>query len=156
MIKNRLQRFRKTIAELALDFKVLQLACSLILLTALYGCSPSSSEDFQREGEALTRTLIKHLEAIETQEDLLRAEPVLKKDFEAYVDLISEAREQQLRHADEIVVDASSDFSVSGELKEEMRRIYSMEGGREIIERSQQEALVRLDAYERAQAKQRK
>ncbi|MBS0650868.1 MAG: hypothetical protein JSR93_06890 [Verrucomicrobia bacterium] len=156
MIKNQLQNLRKTIAELALDFGVLQWACSLILLIGLYGCSPSSSEDFQREGEALTRTLIKHLEAIETQEDLLRAEPTLKKDFEAYVDLITQAREQQLRRADEIVVDASSDFSVSGELKEVMRRIYAMEGGREIIERAQQEALVRLDAYERAQTKQRK
>lgn len=156
MIKNQLQNLRKTIAELALDFGVLQRVCSLILLIGLYGCSPSSSEDFQREGEALTRTLIKHLEAIETQEDLLRAEPALKKDFEAYVDLISQAREQQLRRADEIVVDASSDFSVSGELKEAMRRIYAMEGGREIIERAQQEALVRLDAYERAQTKQRK
>lgn len=129
---------------------------TLLLLAALYGCSPSSSEDFQREGEALSRTLIKHLEAIESQEELLRAEPVLKKDFEAYVDLIQQAREYQLKHADEIVLEASSDFSVSGELKEEMRRIFAIEGGREIIERAQQEALVRLDAFERTQAKQRK
>ncbi|MBS0653238.1 MAG: hypothetical protein JSR39_06870 [Verrucomicrobia bacterium] len=129
---------------------------TLFLLTALYGCSPSSSEDFQREGEALSRTLIKHLEAIESQEELLRAEPVLKKDFEAYVDLIQQARAYQLKQADEIVLDASSDFSVSDELKEELRRIFAIEGGREIIERAQQEALVRLDAFERAQAKQRK
>jgi hypothetical protein len=128
----------------------------LILLTALYGCSPSSLEDFQREGEALSRVLIKHLEPIESQEELLRAEPLLKKDFEAYVDLINQARSYQLKHTDEIATDGGTDFSVSDELKEELRRIFAIEGGREIIERAQQEALVRLDANEQLQAKQKK
>ena len=117
------------------------------LTLILYGCSPSSLEDFQREGEALSRTVIEHLESIESHEELLRAEPTLKKDFEAYVDLIKQAREYQAMHSDEVVSDASIDFSVSDELKQQLRRIYAIEGGREIIERAQQEALVRLDAY---------
>ncbi len=127
-----------------------------ILLTVLYGCSPSSLDDFQREGEALSRILIKHLESIESQEELLRAEPILKKDFEAYVDLINQARAYQLKHTDEIATDGGSDFSVSDELKKQLRRIFAIEGGREIIERAQQEALERLDANEQVTGKQRK
>ena len=67
-----------------------------ILFIGSCGCSPSSLEDYQREGEALSRRVIKHLETIETREELLRAEPLLKKDFEAYVALIIQAREQRL------------------------------------------------------------
>ncbi len=100
--------------------------------------------------------LIKHLEQIESQEELLRAEPVLKKIFDAYVGLINQAREYQLKHTDEVATDGGSDFSISDALKEELRRIFAIEGGREIIERAQQEALVRLDGYEKIQAKQRK
>lgn len=129
---------------------------SLVLLGALGGCSPSSSEDFQREGNALSRRLMKHLNSIETYEELLRAEPLLKKSFEAYVDLIIQAREYQKKHPDLVTTEGNGDFSVSEQLKEALRQIYALEGGREIVERAQQEALVRLDAYERLQGKQRK
>jgi hypothetical protein len=45
--------------------------------------------------------------------------------------------------------------NTEGVLQSELRRIYTIENGREVIERAQQEALVRLDAYERALAKKK-
>jgi hypothetical protein len=128
----------------------------MIFLPILIGCSPSSSDDFLREGEALSRRVIKRLNAIETQEELMRAESQLKKDFEAYVDLIIQAREYQKKHPNLVATERSGDFSVSEQLKEALRRIYAFEGGREILERSQQEALVRLDAYDNSRGRYRK
>lgn len=121
------------------------------ILIPLYACSPSSLEDYQREGEALTRSLIQELQQIETPEQLIKSEQSLKKHFEAYVALMIQAKDYQKKHSEEIAPEMSSDCAVSGQLKEELRRIYAMEGGRELVERAQQEALVRLDAYERGQ-----
>lgn len=119
------------------------------LASFLTGCSPGSLEDFQREGESRCRTLVLKLQQIETHEQLLRAESDLKKEFEKLVDLMIEAREFQLQNFDEDLPEAIEN-PTSTALKEELRRIYTIEGGREMIERTQQEALVRLDAYERA------
>lgn len=122
----------------------------------LCSCSPNSSEEFQQEGEARCRLLVKELQKIENREQLLVAEPKLKKHFEALIDLIIEAREFQQKQ----VEDASNEIALRENeaeviLEHELRRIYSIEGGREVVERSQQEALVRLDAYERSLAKKR-
>ncbi len=120
------------------------------------GCSPSSSEDFHREGKARCKELIQVLGKIENREQLLAAEPQLKTHFESLITLMIDAREFEQRHLDEeaeeeVVVDSGLD----AKLEEELRRVYAIEGGREVIERSQHEALIRLDAYERTLAKKK-
>lgn len=42
-------------------------------------------------------------------------------------------------------------YSVS--IKEELKRLYQIEGGREIIERAQKQAFLRLNAWERQMTK---
>ncbi|MBY0528682.1 MAG: hypothetical protein K2P51_00650 [Rhabdochlamydiaceae bacterium] len=121
----------------------------LCLLLLLFGCAPNSLDDFRHEGESRTRALIYDLQQINSREVLMRAEPNLKKHFEKLVDLMIEARQFQLKNPDlELLETEERTFSLA--LKEELRRIYRIEGGREVMERAQQEALVRLDAYERA------
>ncbi len=125
----------------------------LVALFLLCGCSPNSPEEFQQEGEACCRLLITDLQKIENREQLLLAAPVLKKHFEGLIDLMIEAREfQQKKGARDAL---ESENSTDLILENELRRIYTIEGGREVIERAQQEALVRLDAYERGLAKKR-
>lgn len=125
-------------------------------LLLLCGCSPNSSEDFHREGRERCRALIHDLGKIENREQLLRAEPQLKKHFESLVSLMIDAREFQQKHGDEIESDSIiQENEVDGRLEEELRRIYAIEGGREVIEKVQHEGLVRLDAYERALVKKR-
>ncbi len=126
--------------------KLLSLMC---LMSLLYACSPSSVEDFQHEGEARSKRLIKELKKIESRDQLLRAEPELKHHFGWLVELMIAAREFQEMHPDEAILDPNPDAEVSTLLEEELRRIYALEGGREIVERAQQEALERLDAFER-------
>lgn len=124
------------------------------LLLTLCSCSPNSSEEFHREGEARCRTLVRDLEKIESRQQLVLAAPQLKKHFEALIDLMIEAREFQQKHMDEAALE-SDERTEDVRLEEELRRIYAIEGGREVIEKAQQEALARLDAYERALAKRR-
>jgi hypothetical protein len=123
-------------------------------LLLLCSCSPSSSLDFQHEGEARCRQLTQELQKIENREQLVQAESRLKQHFENLVDLMISAKEFQRDHLDDVSQDSVYEESViETALQEQLRRIYDIEGGREIIERSQQEALVRLDAYERSIAK---
>jgi hypothetical protein len=130
------------------------LAGTFFLLNVLCGCSPSSLEDFHCEGESRCRALVHDLQKIHNREELTKAIPTLKKHFEELVTLMIHAREFQENHPDENVPIAY-DNTVSSLLEEELRRIYAMEGGREMIEHAQQEALVRLDGFERACAKKR-
>ena len=120
------------------------------------GCSPNSSEEFHREGESRCRALVLDLEKIENREQLLRAELQLKRHFESLISLMIEAREFQQKHLDDVEGEgAFEEGSADVRLEEELRRIYAIEGGREVVERTQHEALVRLDAYERTLAKKR-
>jgi len=125
----------------------------LISLALLFAsCSPNSSEEFQKEGAVRCRLLASELAKIENRQQLLRAEAQLKRDFESLIDLMIEAREVQQRECEIVSAVESGEGAL---LEEELRRIYAIEGGREIIERAQHEALVRLDAYERTLSKKR-
>ena len=121
----------------------------------LSSCSPSSLEDFHYEGKVRCRALIEELQTIHNREDLTRALPRLKKHFNELVDLMIDAREFQEKHSDEEAMPDFAENSISSLLEQELRRIYAIDGGREIIESAQHEALVRLDAFERACIKKR-
>lgn len=121
----------------------------LILLVA---CSPASVQDFQREGESICRDLTRELKKIQTREELVKAAPKLKAKFDKLVDLMIEARAFQ-RESEEVFDPISNHSEVSRLLLCELRRIYQLEAGRETIEKTQKEALLRLDAFERKRIK---
>ncbi len=126
------------------------------VMTLLYSCSPHSSEEFQKEGEVLCRSLVEALQTIDSSDQLLTSEATLKKKFESLVSLMIEASRFQQKHPDDWSGDSSLESNfISVSLKEQLHRIYLMEGGREVIERAQHESLVKLDAYERSRLKQR-
>jgi Tfp pilus assembly protein PilP len=131
--------------------KKINLLCLLLLFSS---CSPNSAQEFQKEGEAHCRYLVLELQKIEDREQLIASESKLKKRFEELIDLIIEAREYQQKQIDSDEA-AFEENSFEEPLEKELRRIYTIEGGREVIERAQHEALVRLDAYERTLAKKR-
>lgn len=128
----------------------------LMLWVFLSGCSPHSVEDFHHEGQAYSRALIRDLQKVHSREELAQSASQLKKHFEKLVDLMIRARTFQEEHPEEsLSVPFQSETTISDELEEALRRIYLIEGGREIVERTQQEALVRLDAFERSCAKKK-
>ncbi|MES2122960.1 MAG: hypothetical protein V4492_09350 [Chlamydiota bacterium] len=121
--------------------------CAIFLLFS--GCAPSTLSDFRHEGESRCREILIVLEQIEDREQLLRSEPALKKHFETLITLMIEARKYQESHPEDALTESEYSLVVESELQEELRRIYQIEGGREVVERTQHEALVRLDAFER-------
>jgi hypothetical protein len=122
----------------------------IVLLLLLGACSPNSLEDFRYEGEAKSRALASDLKKIHTREELLKAVPVLKKRFNSLVDLMIEALEFQQAHPEEAEMDADiRGHAASDALRVELERIYALEGGRQVIENAEREALLRLDAFER-------
>jgi hypothetical protein len=126
----------------------------LLVCLFLFGCQPTSLEDFQWEGSSLVRVLLKDLRKIETREDLIVMEPVLKKDFEKIVELIIQARTFQQKNPESEISFQNINPTLNLSVKEELKRIYEMEGGRECMERSQREAMLKLDAKEKLFQKQ--
>jgi len=116
-----------------------------LLLTA---CSPHSMEDFHHEGDALCRKIAHELKQIETGEELMRAIPKLKTQFNQLVELMIEARRFQYK-SEEVFDPISIKTEGSRTLLAELKRVYQIETGRELIEKAQKEALLKLDAFER-------
>ncbi len=121
----------------------------LLFLSVFFSCQPSSLDEFQFEGAARVRLLLTELKNIETREDLIKAEPLLKKHFEKIIGIIIQARLFQQKNASLEVPVLQVGQVLSCSLLEEMKRIYALEGGRECIERSQKEAMLKLDAKEK-------
>lgn len=119
-----------------------------VFLLFLASCSSNSLEQYQYEGEALCKALVKEMREIETRDQLAQALPRLKKQFEAVVVLMIEAKEYQRNHPGEEGVDpADFDHPHADALKEELTRLCRLEGGREMIEKAQAESLIRLDRF---------
>ncbi|MBI2742487.1 MAG: hypothetical protein HYX48_01040 [Chlamydiales bacterium] len=115
----------------------------LVLIVA--GCSPNSLEDYQFQGEALCRVIVLDLQKVHTREELNKALPRLTEQFNTLAKLIIEAKEYQAAHPGEAGIDpAYYEHEYAEGLKDELARICQLEGGRELIEKAQREALILL------------
>lgn len=115
----------------------------LAVLLVIAGCSPQSPDDFHHAGESICRALVEELQEVENRQDLLKIAPQIKQHFEDLVDLMIAARKLQVQPQ----LDSTE---MSQVLQAELKRIYRIEGGREVIEKAQKECLLRLDVFERS------
>ena len=128
----------------------------LSLLIFFSSCQSSSLEDFRYEGASQVRLLIEELKLVESREDLLEMGPVLKKRFEKMVDLMVQSRAYQQKNPGCEIGFYSTSQALSDSLLEQMKRVYSLEGGKECIEKAQREAMLRLDAKEKIRESNKK
>ena len=122
-------------------------ACLLALFLLLASCGPNSAEDFLNEADGIKRKIASELKQIHTRDELAKAVPKLRKEFNELVAVIIAARtfhDQSEKPLDPEI----SDVSASQQLLAELKRVYKIEAGRQLIEQAQQEALLKLDAYE--------
>jgi hypothetical protein len=126
----------------------------LVILFFLTACGPNSLEDFRAEGEGITRSLIKEFNKIHTRDELLAATPKIKRLFQDLVDVIIHAQEFKDRHpqAESLPLNLENHL-LSEQLREELNRIYRIEGGQGIVEKAQTGALNSLDAFEQRRTK---
>lgn len=111
----------------------------------LSACGPSSLEEYREEGRETVLLIVQTLEAIDSRETLIQSAPQLKQLFNRLVDLIMAAQEYRFEHSEsEIPSFSDEDRNASDQLLFQLNKIYHIEGGREVIEKCQEEALLRL------------
>ena len=127
---------------------LLRFTLSITFFFSFLSCSSNSLEDFSEEGEGVSRALTLELKRIRSRDDLLIYAPKLEQLFDSLVYVIIEAQKYQEAHPDaKAVFYVKKDHSASDELRIELNRILYMEGGREVIEKVQENSLNRLELY---------
>ena len=110
----------------------------ILIFLLLCGCAQKTAEDFLSESEEKCSELVAILEKADSLDDLLKVENELKKKFNEIAVLMVKTRSFYESH--ERGDDAIKPVPSSGPLLDELRRIYAIKGGRELIERAQADA----------------
>lgn len=128
-----------------------------LLLAVLTACGSSSLEDFREDGKKVSDSLIAEFKLVHSRDELLQAGPKLKQSFNQLVDIIIAANEYKDTHPFFEVAELDElERKRSLQLKSELARICQLEGGRELLEKCQEEALSRLNGYEMQKNKHNK
>jgi hypothetical protein len=123
----------------------------LLFLITFTSCSFSALEDFRAEGEAVSREITLELTHIRSRDDLLVHAPRLQELFNRLVDIILAAEAFREEHPEvSLVLPDSQNTAISDHLRIELNRVLHLEGGREVIDRTQEAALNRLDLFEKS------
>jgi hypothetical protein len=122
-------------------------------MTFFAGCGPSSLSDISLEASTHRKKLMKILDKVQSKQDLIDHSSKIKKEINAFTDLMILAKEMEGEENQRMV--SAEDEILSSELKEAMKRVYQIEGARELFENLQRDALHRLD-YVLYQAKKEK
>src|SRR5262249_39629795 len=117
---------------LAMDFRL----ALLIPLLLVVGCEPSVRQR-QERAQARAEALLEELQAVRRRDQLTVAQPRIER---LYTQLAQEL--VALEQAGGAEPQPTSPMSV--QLREELQRLYAMEGGRELIETAQEKALQLL------------
>lgn len=122
------------------------LICVFLLFSS---CSSRTVEDYREEAAVITHAIVKELVDVQTKDALVAKIPRLKKKFNELAEVIIEAAEFEEKHPSLNASEVSNYvYLVNNRLKEELERLYAIDGARQIIEKSQSEALHRLAAFE--------
>lgn len=113
----------------------------LWVIVLVFFCSYSPSLYIQKKSVKILKELLFQLENINTINELLDRELILQRQFEKLADLIIEAKKLQ--------IDTIDNEELSNALQKSLQRIYEIDGGQEIVEHLQCNALQRLDRFEK-------
>jgi len=122
------------------------LAFALFLLF-LTSCSSNASDRFLAQGRAINQELLHDLEEIQDIDALLVILPQLERRFNQLVEVMIQARRYQIKKKCSWQP-LEEDRLLSKELAQELHRIYQIPAARSLIEKSQESALMKLDAFE--------
>jgi len=117
------------------------------LAILISGCGKKSPEYFQKRGESIIQELIIDLQKIDDVEDFPQAQLALQAHFDALVDVMIEARKWQMKTKQRIQVPQAS--PMSQHLILEFNRLSRNPLSRHFLEKCQQPALEKLDAFEK-------
>ncbi|MDN3504784.1 MAG: hypothetical protein P0S95_04325 [Rhabdochlamydiaceae bacterium] len=122
-----------------------KLIIGLVLLSA---CSVSNLQVYQKEGSKEAKALIKLLELVNCKEDMAELAPKIKKRVEKLTHLMIEAKKYKLSHR-ESEEKLLISVEISNELKQQMLRIYQINGVEKMMHDLQRYSLHKLDEFDR-------
>lgn len=125
----------------------------LLLAPLTTACAPTSLSEYRAEGEGQIKKLLEELAQIESVSQLENKEIRLKKRFSTIADLMIAAKKFQIKHPEDIEEVTTWQVEVSEALKNELKRLYEIEGCAEKIEEIQRDSLHKLDLFERRHLK---
>lgn len=133
------------------------------LICILCGCKQRSCADFQQQARVVIEALIQDLRQIEDLEDLMREVPLLQEHFDELVSIMIEAKKWQIKTKTPVQCCLNSvdeNCELRGELNKklmsELNRLLRDPLARHFLEKAQQQALERLDAFEKKCAAQKR
>lgn len=115
---------------------------AVLALLLLSSCMKSPEEEFRSRGKKIVNELVYVLQNVENHEELQAAREPLKKLFKKLASLLLEVRSFQEKHPDAAF--ASDPLEGSEDLFMHLARLYEIPGCREIMERSQGDAVYLL------------
>ncbi len=119
--------------------------CFVFFLAA--SCTSPSLQEYRKKAENASRFFQEELSYIQTREELVARLPKIQQYYEEIVDLLIEVHRFEKKQGEDFIQAADErDFLASEALMIEIERIYQLEGGKELMEKAQKEALFRLDA----------
>lgn len=122
----------------------------LAIFLVLFSCGSRSAEDYREEGQKVIQKLVDELSKIESKADLLHSSGTLKSLFMKLTDIMIAARDHHENDSyAEPLPFSAKDKELSERFRTELNRIYEMDGCKEVIEKCQEEALNKLDAFEK-------
>lgn len=128
----------------------------VFIALVLVSCGTRNQEEFQTEGQKVAQAITRELQQVHTRDDFSEAMPRLKKLHEQLVDVIISAKQYRQMHGWEEVPPLSREAEqVNVRLQVEVARVSRLEGGQEFVERCQESALNRLDAFLKQSTKSR-
>ena len=139
----------KSVSSISLRCNLCYSPCILILtiLLLLSACN-KSLEHYKEEGEGITRSLIQELKGIHTRKDIINSAQRLTMLFNDLSDVMIASHEyQESHHLSEIEL-THENHDLSEQLRIELNRVYLL-SGKDIIEKCQEQALQKLDAYKK-------
>lgn len=117
----------------------------ILIILLVSGCTSQTLDDYHEQGEEITISLTETLKKIRTREQLIVAVPRLQVFFNELVVTMIAAENFEQVHPSE--ADWTVNQEVSTALLQELNRLYQLEGGKALIEKSQENALQQLEQW---------
>ena len=129
----------------------LKFSCLSLLFLFMNSCGSNSLEDFREEGQGIIRSLIAELQTIHNRNQLIASSHRLETHFNRLADVMIAAEEFHLKHPKTEKLETTSfDSELSDQLRSELNRIYRIEGGKQILEKTQEKALRKLENFKKS------
>ncbi len=138
-----------------LSMRLISPVIGLLIAFIFSSCNPTSSRDYQLQARDQISQLVKDLKKLQDPVQLQRAQKKLKKHFIrlsktliCYANYIEKHPELNFEPSEELQ-------SFCLELESELNRLYRLDGGRELVEDSQEDAYLKLSLFENSKKGER-